>query len=242
MGTFLSIHRDVQRSIFSKYLNKYDRIVFLWSVGVKIRPERAFFCNAVRNGYINLMTWIERGREEEIKEWIGRRWEDQTLLKRDPEEPVKFHAVKGDRADVLEWLYTRDVSCLRGVYEYAAETGSLETLKWLKTKQNIYFYFLDVAIGAINYGHLKILIWIKEEYPNIWEGWKYQYGHGMEYDNLTGLAFECGQFEIFKFLEEDSDFALTLSIFRNYQAIIDDINRKGVLEIVNYLKTKYEAF
>jgi hypothetical protein len=213
MGTIHSIHKDIRKILCRKYLNKYDMAMLLWAGGKKTTITYLFFNNCICNGYINLMDWIEHGERgkvdytETIKEWINRDWEDSGWFsgKDHYGEPTKYLAIKTNKIEVLEWIYARDNDCFLRLYYFAAEIGKLETLKWLNLKYGRdYFEFQNVADGAIDNGHLDILIWIKSDFPEMWSHLETVYMYDDHEDPnmsyMIELAFDGGQLEIFRWL------------------------------------------
>lgn len=204
MGTFLSIHRDAKKLILKNYLNKHDRTILFWSIGIRGILTHSFFCNCVSNGYINLMNWIECGRVETVKEWIGRCWEDcrwSSGKSGISDEPVSFIAIKSCNIEVLDWIYSRNEKCFENHYYYATENANLKVLKWLHPKYS-HFNFAGVIESAINTGKLDILIWIREDFPKIWKHFETYLVEPNYIKRSIELAFDCGQLEIFKWFEK----------------------------------------
>jgi hypothetical protein len=247
MGTLLSIHRDAKNLILMKYLNKHDRTMLLWAVGIKKILTFAFFSNCVSNGYINLMNWVEHGRVDTVKEWIGREWEDcnwaSDKIVGDYSEPVSYIAIRKGNIEVLKWMHARDTMCFSQHYRYAAENATLQTLKWLyfKYSSEMYFDFQEVANGAIEGGKLDVLIWIKEEHPLIWKSFETIYPD--DDDNMIDmivLAFDCGHLEIFKwFAEIYPDKINREELLDEYYFFTSEENRQKMRNVMEYLMLNY---
>lgn len=69
-------------------------------------------------------------------------------------------AAKGGHIDVLEWLYSKDVSCNINAYSGAACNGHLHVMQWLYDKR----FIIDVhSICAAANNNTKIIEWLKNK-------------------------------------------------------------------------------
>lgn len=238
MGNLLTLHKDIKRHLVKNYLNKYDLLMLLWSVGIKNRLRRSFFSNAVYKGYLDLMIWTECNNNK-VEKWIAMGWENQDWYtgRKVPKEPISYAAIKGDRIEVLEWISSRNPTCFKNHYKFAAGNGNLESLKWLQL--TYYFNFKEVVEEAIANGHLNVLIWIKDEFPNVWRLFEENIDEDYDILSMIESSFDWGQFEIFKWLEKDYGHKIYGNIYiEDYDIYGDGGEEPGTLEIINYLKSK----
>lgn len=144
MGNLLSIHKDILRKIFREHLEKNDRFMLLWSIGVKMNLTPRLINSASKKGHLNILKWLKA-----INCYY------------DIENPsCSMHAAAYGHIEVLTWFKENGYKWDAGVCKYAAKNGQFETLKWLK--ENNCPWNSSVCDMAAANGHLDILKWLKE--------------------------------------------------------------------------------
>lgn len=146
MGTLLSIHRDIIRLIYSKYLEQYDREFLLRSVGIFILEDDDLVNLVLINGHVNRAKYllVERGGV------------------------LRYNAcsiaAKGGHIDMLRYLRYKGYNWCNDTCSRAAEYGHIETLRWLKEEGCRFDSW--VHLKAAENGHLDIIKYIGLENIN----------------------------------------------------------------------------
>jgi len=188
MGSLLSIQKDVRQMIFKQYLNSYDQMMLLWSVGVKSKITHDFFNYAVFNGYTNIMDWVDNNTTD-VSGWIMPRYTNSDLI-------IGRTAIRGGHIDALDWIYDNYPRGIIGRYHpYTGQHAKLNVIKWVLSKNNKLDDFRKIASAAVRGDRLEVLIWIKEEYPQKWRDIEDQI------DNMISLAVLQNSLETFKWFE-----------------------------------------
>jgi hypothetical protein len=167
------------------------------------------YLDAAKNGHIIILQWIipiittdgdhrdhsswshkicctaaEHGHQE-ILEWL---WPMMTY---DYLTKICISAIKGDRFDILQWLYSNGATWDNDAYSIAAQWGRFEILQWLwkirRPDIPTRTTSLHISSSAAAGGHLDILEWLV--------------ANGVEVGNTAAIdAADAGHVHILKWL------------------------------------------
>jgi len=118
----MSIHKDILRKIYKKYLDKNDRFLLLFSVGIKMQIPHNFIISCIHKGEIDIVKWGFHN---------GCNCNKEALIS----------AITNRQPEILKWLinckvkgFYREVDYMTSspLWTIAVENNQVESLKILK--------------------------------------------------------------------------------------------------------------
>lgn len=249
MGNLFSIHKDILKILFRVHLDKYDRTMLLWSVGVKSDITIDFFGNASYKGYVELLEWTEKEKGSKITmSWINKTvWDQEYIYDIDGwSHPVpgvypKDLAVKGGNISVLEWFYKHNPRNFQGTeFLHAVETQNMEVLQWLKDVKVEPFSMREITRSAIEHDWLELLQWLSENYSIRMSRYL---SNPEDSFPLALLSIHLGRTEIFKWIEQEvsdidyNELLRELTGFRRFISCFND-DASAILSTIKYVESK----
>jgi len=190
MGALFSLQKDVLRTLFRIYIDKYDRTLLLWAGGIKFKLDLVFFNESVDRNYLNILQWLEENGD--ISLFTKTYW------------TRNFDKIF-DQIEILKWIYIRTekefIKCFVGdsIYLKAAMRGDISFLEWLENSNaNIDYY--SCSKQAIKSGKIELLLWLEKR---DFETWKVNLSFEHAYmEHLDDLCISCGNIEAFEIIQK----------------------------------------